>query len=176
MKNYKTIFFFALLALVGCSGNAVRQPSAADNSPTGVLRKYVEASQKNDVETLKQTLSSGTMRMFEESARKQNMTLEESLARNSGSPAARQMPEMRNENIEGDTATVEVKNGATPDYDKIPLVKENGQWKIAFDKFFNDLERKRKQELGIPETGMTPATSGVKTNSIVDSPAANRKS
>lgn len=42
------------------------------------------------------------------------------------------VPEMRNEKIDGDTATIEVK--AEGKWDETPLVKEDGIWKIAFDK------------------------------------------
>ena len=131
------------LAFVGC--NSARE----EESPTGVLKKYVEASQKKDVEAIKQTLSSPTLKMIDNIAKKQNTSLEEVLKQDDGR-TLQEMPETRNEKIEGDTASVEVKNGATPDWDKIPFVKEDEKWKIALDKYVDDLDRKRKQELGIP--------------------------
>jgi hypothetical protein len=49
------------------------------------------------------------------------------------------MPETRNEKINGDMATLEVKNEKTDKWDPLPFVKENGEWKIALDKFLEDM-------------------------------------
>lgn len=132
MKIYKTIFV-AILALSfwGCN---MFQPT---DSPTVTLKNYVEASQKKDAEAIKQTLSGGTLKMIDESAKRQNTTLEEVLTKDAGN-AYKQVPETRNEKIEGDAATLEVKNAATADWDKIPFVREEGKWKIALDKFLQD--------------------------------------
>jgi len=137
IKNYKLILF-ALVAfiLIGC--NKITAPR--EETPTDVLRKFVEATQKKDVETLKQTLSSGTLQMIQASAQKENISLDEALKRDDGT--LRDMPETRSEIIEGDTASLEVKNGATADWDKIPFVREEGKWKIALDKFMQELMKK----------------------------------
>ena len=44
------------------------------------------------------------------------------------------MPELRNEKITGDTATVEMKRDKSDKWDTVPFVKEDGEWKIAFDR------------------------------------------
>ncbi len=49
------------------------------------------------------------------------------------------LPETRNEKITGDTATLEVKNDKTGKWDTLPFVKENGEWKIALDKFLENM-------------------------------------
>ena len=49
------------------------------------------------------------------------------------------MPETRNEKIDGETATLEVKNEKTDKWDTLPFVKENSEWKIALDKFVEDM-------------------------------------
>ena len=147
MKIHK-LFYIALLAIIlaGCGGGgAVKR----EEMPTDVLKKFVEASQKKDVETMKQTLSAGTLRMIEESARKQNITLEESLKRDDGR-TLKEIPATRNERIAGETATVETKNAVTNDWDSIPFVKEEGKWKIALDKFMEDLMRKLDEETKMP--------------------------
>lgn len=139
IKNYKLIWI-ALVALVLIGCNKITAPR--EETPTDVLRKIVEATEKKDVETLKQTLSSGSLKVIEDSARKVNLTLDEALQKDGGT-SLREMPETRSEIIEGETATVEVKNGATADWDKIPFVKENGKWKLALDKIYQDLMRKQ---------------------------------
>lgn len=167
MKIYKTVFF-TLLALAFAACNPVQKM----DSPTKTLKKFVEASQKKDVATMKETLSSGTLQMIQESANKQNTTVDELLKKDDAN-ALREMPEMQNEVIEGDTAIVEVKNKATGDWDKIPFVREEGKWKIALDKFMQDVMRKMTEDMRMPNTKRMP-TDSVNTNSS-DSPAANNK-
>jgi hypothetical protein len=164
MRVYKTIFLVLLaIVFVGCS----QSPAPKEETPTGVLKKYLEAAQKKDVEVMKQTLSAGTLKMIDESAKKQGTTVEELLKKDDGT-IPKEMPETRNEQIQGDTATVEVRNGATADWDKIPFVKEDGKWKLALDKFMQDLMRKVTEGMKTPEIPRTndsktpPATSSKK--------------
>ena len=165
MNIYKTIFVTLLaIAFVGCNS------LPKTDSPTDVLKKFVEASKKKDVETIKQTLSSGTLKMIDESAKKQNTTLDEALKKDDGN-TLKEMPETRNEQIEGDTATVEVKNPATSDWDKIPFVKEDGKWKIALDKFMQDLMKKLTEQMKMPDSNV-PKTSD---SSNKDSSVSNKK-
>lgn len=161
MRVYKTIFLVLLaIVFVGCS------QAPKEEMPTDVLKKYLEAAQKKDVEAMKQTLSAGTLKMIDESAKKQGTTLEELLKKDDGA-IPKEMPETRNEKIEGETATVEVKNGATADWDKIPFVKEDGKWKLALDKFMQDLMRKLTEGMKTPEIP--------KTNDSKSAPTPNSK-
>jgi hypothetical protein len=102
------------------------------------------------------------------------MTLDESLKKDDGR-GLKEMPETRNEKIEGDTATLEVKNAATNDWDKTPFVKEDGKWKLALDKLIDDLEQKRKDELGISDSKPKPMSNSSNTGSAAKTPAANKK-
>jgi hypothetical protein len=55
-------------------------------------------------------------------------------------------PVTRNEKIEGDTATVEIKNETTGEFDmKIPLVREDGMWKLARDKYVEEVLKKANE-------------------------------
>ena len=111
-----------------------------EETPTEILKKFVRATQRKDIVMLKQILSSTTLQMIKQSAEKENISLDDALRRDNGS--LRDLPETRNEIIKGDTATVEVKNSVTADWDKIPFVKEKGKWKIALDKFMQELMKK----------------------------------
>jgi hypothetical protein len=44
------------------------------------------------------------------------------------------MPETRNEKIDGDTATLEVKDDKKDKWETIHFAKEDGEWKLALDK------------------------------------------
>ena len=108
------------------------------SSPTATLKAYFEALQKKDAEGLKKTLSKGTLEMFEQFAKAQSppKSLDEALQTGLASTTnteANKMPETRNEKIEGETATLEVKNDKTGTWETVPFVKEDGTWKLAFD-------------------------------------------
>lgn len=172
MKINKIIFVaFLALAISACSSIKEMGIGEQPETPTAVLKKFIEASQKKDVEAIKQTLSSGTMKMIQDSAQKQNTTVEELLKKDDPN-SLKGMPETRNEVIEGDTATVEVKNKVTDDWDKTPFVKENGKWKLALDKFMQDL-MKMNDDMKSSNTKTMPMET-VNSNTA-DSPKADKK-
>ncbi len=57
-------------------------------------------------------------------------------------PADLQLPEMRNELIKGNKATVEVKDEQKKLWFPVSFVKEDEQWKIAYDKAMRDPSHK----------------------------------
>jgi len=158
MRIHKTIFVaFLALGFAACS-NVQQTPS-----PSETLKKFIEASKKNDVETLKQVLSKGTLKMIEQSAKLQNITLDEALKKDNGKTLDK-TPEIRNEKIENETAIVEVKNAETSDWDKIPFVKEDGQWKLALDKFQEQIMRKALEETKTSDMNMPKIDDNVDEN------------
>ena len=132
----RNVFFLALLTLlfVSCAVSAADSPSAA-------IKIYIDAARVNNVAALRGVMSSGTLAMLDKDAQSQSVTTDELLWRISKAAAANKgaQTETRNEIINGDAATVEIKNQATNAWDKIPLVRENGSWKIALDKYMEDL-------------------------------------
>ncbi|MDT5059732.1 MAG: hypothetical protein QOH63_191 [Acidobacteriota bacterium] len=109
--------------------------TTAGMSPTEVFKAYYDAAVKRDFASAKKYLSQGTIALMEEGAKKQGKTFEEAMKE---SPAPEgNMPSLSNEQISGDTATVDI----TADGKKaaMPFVKEGGEWKIALDKFAADL-------------------------------------
>ena len=110
--------------------------ATAAGGPTATLRAYYEAAARRDFEAAKRYLSTGTMEMMEEGAKKMGKTLDEALKE---SPEQKVIPQFSNEKINGDTATVDLNaQGMTI---TMPLVKENGEWKLAMDKMMEDLQR-----------------------------------
>jgi hypothetical protein len=139
MKLSKSIALAAALALCITSLACGRFGS----SPTATLKAYFEALQKKDAAGLKKTLSKGTLEMFEQFAKAQNppKTLDEALQTGLASATtgdSNKMPETRNEKIDGEKATLEVKNDKSGAWETVPFVKEDGDWKIAFDQMFRD--------------------------------------
>src|SRR5688500_15791255 len=119
MKIHHVLMLLAaFLLFAGCSPN---QPAAG--SPGDVLKQYVAASQRRDTAAMKNLLSKSSLRYIEEKARPLNLTLDDVLKKET-EVKLQSAPETRNEKIEGDTATVEVKNPATGAFDvKYPFVR-----------------------------------------------------
>jgi hypothetical protein len=150
MKNY-TIIFTAIAALfiAACAkteqanqtpnaANAVNQtnqtvtetkPAQPAVSPTETLKALNAAGKKKDTAAVKGYFSQASLALFEEEARAQNKTVDEFLSERE----YEELPEIQNEKIEGDRATIEIKDPKTGAVERIPLIKENNQWKIAFD-------------------------------------------
>ena len=139
MKIYQILtIVFGALFVFGCGA---LQPIA---SPTETLKTFIEASKKKDIETVKKTISKASLEMAEKAAREHNTTVD-ALLTNGDVQIAEQIPEIRNENIEGETASVEIKNSGNG-YETLPFVKEDGNWKIAFDRYQVLLEKKLAHE------------------------------
>src|SRR5258708_23506144 len=109
------------------------------STPTATFKAFYEASKKKDVAGMKKTLSKGTLDMFDKLAKEQNKTTDDMLKDVDKDDKSEKIPETRNEKINGDTATLEVKNEKTNKWDPLPFVKENGEWKIALHKFLEDI-------------------------------------
>lgn len=110
----------------------------ATGSPTAALRAYYQAAMNKDVNAAKRYLSSGTMVLLEEGAKKMGKSLDEAFKESAAQTNTTVMPEFSNEKISGDTATVDLKaEGMTV---TMPMVKEGGEWKLAMDKLIADMK------------------------------------
>ena len=118
----------ALCAFMVVATTACKKSS----TPTETFRAFYEASKKGDAEGIKKTLSKSSLKLMEDEAKAQNKNINELLVSSEPTPA--QMPETRNETIEGSTATLQVKNDKAGRWVTTQFVKENGEWKIAVDK------------------------------------------
>lgn len=156
----------AALAATGCS----KLGFGTASSPTATFKAFFEAAKKKDAEGMKKTMSKGSATMLESFAKMQNKTLDEALKEGMNDPAtsSANLPETRNEKIEGDNATLEIKDDKSGKWLTMPFVKEEGQWKLAFDKFIQDAfkqmgEQMKKQAPTMPN--MNPTTPGANANS-----------
>ena len=89
---------------------------------------------------MKALLSEGSIKMHENEAKAQNVSLDEIILRETLFTSDQKTLKIRNEKIDGDNATIEVETA--PDlFDRVPFVKENGIWKIAKDKFADEIQK-----------------------------------
>ena len=115
--------FMAALVATGCS---VSKPPA---TPAETFQTYVKAFKKKDITTMKLLLSSDTMKMHEQEAKAEGVTVDDIVKRESLLGDGQTTVEYRNQKIDGDKATVEVNNGKGG-WQTFTLVKEDGQWKL----------------------------------------------
>lgn len=117
------------------------------NTPTEAFQTYIKATVNKDIEGLKRSLSKSSLAFIEKAAKEQGKTVDEILTGGAVQNESKKIPEVRNEKITGDTATVEYKDETMPEYMEMPLVKEDGTWKIALDKFMEEVMKKLSEEL-----------------------------
>ena len=98
-------------------------------SPVETMKTYTKAVKAKDTTTMKLLLSSETIKMLEQEAKSQSVVLDEIVNRETLFPESQKVFEFRNEKIEGDKATIEVKN-SFGQWETWPFVFEDRQWKI----------------------------------------------
>jgi hypothetical protein len=157
MKIYRLTFYaLAVFIFAACQSAAVNNQPL---SPTATMKALNDASKKKDVAAIKNLVSKGTLDLLAQTAEQQKTTIDELLSRDEGAPF-QELPETRNEQINGDTATVEIKNNATNDWETMPFVRENGVWKIALDRFMEDLMKRMTEEMKeVPAAESSPKAS-----------------
>jgi hypothetical protein len=143
--------------------------NSEETSPLAAFKTLYEAVQKKDVENIRKGLSNATLVMAADLAAKQNKSTDETIKEfltdpDNNSPT---VPEARNEKINGDEATIEVKAPSTGKWTELPFVKEDGRWKLAYDKLDKSaVASTETQGGGKPpaptEGGGKPAASGTK--------------
>ena len=100
-----------------------------NSTPTETFKVFYEAAKKKDAAGIKKTLSKGLLSKLEEEAKKSNKPFDEYLI-NVNLPDT--LPETRNEKIDGDKATLEIK-GRGDYWRPESFVKEDGEWKLDSD-------------------------------------------
>jgi hypothetical protein len=121
-------------------------PAKAALTPGDVIKALNEAAAKKDPAMIKSHLSQGTLDMLNETAENQQQTPDEILTAEGGAPFSI-LPEILEEKVEGDKATVDVRMPGTTDPEHIPFVKENGEWKAALDVYTEELMKRATEQM-----------------------------
>ncbi len=98
-------------------------------SPLETFKTYTKAIKQKDTATMKALLSAATIKMHEEEAKAQGVPLDEIIKRETLFSETQTTVEYRNEKIEGEKATLEVKT-AYGSWETVPFLLEGGDWKI----------------------------------------------
>jgi hypothetical protein len=118
------------------SSTPIATTSAGAATPTEAFVAYYEAIKRQDLGAVKGLFSKGTLSMMEERAKQEKTTVDEVMKKGlegAVKEVPAEVPETRNEKIEGDRATLEINDEKKDKWETLHFARENGQWKIAFD-------------------------------------------
>lgn len=138
-RLYPKILITLIIFLIAACGGEPK-PS----TPLETLKAYTQAIKKKDTTTMKLLLSQETIKMHEQEAKSQNLTLDDVVTRETLFLPEQKVVEFRNEKIEGDKATIEMKN-QYGSYDTVYFVKEEDGWKIDKQGFANQMMEQNEQ-------------------------------
>lgn len=138
---YRKIFIWLFLfACVSCASSAP-QPK----TPLETLQTYAAAYKKKDYTTMKKLLSDATIKMHQQAAKDQNVTLDDIVQRETLFLPDQKTAEFRNQKIDGDKATLEMKD-ASGIWNMVNFVKEEGIWKLDKQSFANQMIEQNEQD------------------------------
>ena len=95
-----------------------------------VMTAYYEALKKKDDAALRKVVSENTLKAWEADMKEEKKTSLTAFLTDL-EPAPEKPFEVRNENIEGDSAIAEIKGGVYAVWTRFKFVRENGEWKIT---------------------------------------------
>ena len=140
MRFYKK-FLVVLSAgfIFACAGKFV------SSTPLETLKAYTLAIKKKDSTQMKLLLSDASIKMAEQEAKAQNVTLDEIMKRETLFSENQRTVEHRNEKVDGDRATIEMKDSFDT-WIIVPFVREEGVWKIDKQGFANQMMQQIEDE------------------------------
>lgn len=140
MRFILYIFISAILLFsVSCGG------AAKPKTPFETFVAYTKAIKEKDTTTMKLLLSAETIKMHEQEAKSQNVTLDDIVKRETLFTENQKSVKYRNEKIEGEKATLEVENSFGT-WETVPFVIEEGAWKIDKKGYANQMIRDIEQK------------------------------
>ena len=149
----RLLIFAMVVSAIACSGE--QKPA----TPVGTFMTYTKAFKKKDITTMKLLLSNATIKMHEQEAKAQGVTLDDIVKRETMFSEKQTSVEYKNEKIDGDKATLEVKT-ASGTWETLPFVREEGVWKIDkqgfADKQIKDIEDEQNRKFDELMNGNKP--------------------
>lgn len=135
------VVFLAAGVLPACG----ERPSA---TPVETFKTYIKAIKQKDTKAMKVLLSNATLKMHEQQAKAQGVTVDEIIKRESLIGESQKAVDYKDEKIEGDKATLQFKN-SFGSWETMPFIREDGVWKIDkqgyADQLLKDIEDSDKK-------------------------------
>jgi hypothetical protein len=118
-------------------------------TPVETFKTYIKASKQKDTKAMKLLLSASTIKMHEQQAKAQGVSVDEIIKRETLIGETQTGVDYKDEKIEGDKATLEFKNSSSK-WETMPFVREDGVWKIDkqgyADRMLQEIEREQDQK------------------------------
>jgi hypothetical protein len=127
------------------------------DSPKAAIEAFVAGVKAKDEKAMKSNLSASTIKVFEAMAKSENKSLYEIIVAED-EEEMKSDPEMRNEKIDGENATLELKETKSDKWDTVNFVKENGGWKISLfkekdvERMLDEIEKSKSADDADPKT------------------------
>jgi hypothetical protein len=133
------IFSFSLLGLAAflfaCGGGA--SAGLNDDSPTGAYKRLYAAVKSKDTEAIKAVMTKKSLDFAKMASAQQNKPVEQVLENGfTASTFSPNLPQIRDERINGDMGAVEVYNNKDHVWEDLPFIREDGAWKLAIGELF----------------------------------------
>jgi hypothetical protein len=153
MRIWSRILIVSLISF------AVSCAASEPVSPLQTFKTYTKAIKAKDITTMKLLLSSATIKMHEKEAKAQGVTVDDIVKRETLFSENQKSVEFKNEKIDGEKATLQVKN-SYGSWETVPFVREDGVWKIDkqgyADQMLKDIEDSDKKLDDIINGAKTP--------------------
>ena len=150
------LIFFLSIAVFVLSCSSEPKP----DSPVDSFKAYVTAVKQKDTTRMKLLLSSESIKMHEQEAKSQNVTLDEIVRRETLFTEGQKTVEFRDQKIEGEKATLEVKNSFGT-WETVPFIREDDEWKIDkkgyAERLMQDIEQNNQQMDDFINQGKQPS-------------------
>lgn len=143
------------------TSNTPASSSSTASSPIAAYKAFQEANKKKDYAAVKSRFSKASLEMLSEEAKQKNKTLDEFIKDQVDKGTSDE--EVLNEKIDGDSATVDLKDKNSSI--TLPMVKEDGEWKIAYDRFLKQMQEAFDQ---MSKQGAKPSTTNQNSGSDND--------
>jgi len=136
---------FLVLILIAAAFPACTSAPKKTLTPLETLKAYGSAYKKKDITAMKLLLSQESIKMHEQEAKAQNVTVDDIVKRETLFSENQTSAEFRNEKTEDEKATVEMKD-STGIWNTVQFVKEDGVWKIDRKGFANNIQQQVEQK------------------------------
>jgi len=142
MRIWSRILIFSLVAAIAAC--TPQRPA----TPKETFMTYIKALKAKDYTTMKLLLSNATIKMHDQEAKAQGVTVDDIVKRETLLSEKQTAVEYRDEKIDGDKASIQVKN-SYGSWEAVPFVREDGVWKIDkqgyADQMLKDIEDSEKK-------------------------------
>lgn len=142
MRIWSTILVLTVtVAIAACTP---QRPA----TPKETFMTYIKALKAKDYTAMKLLLSDATIKMHEKEAKAQGVSVDDIVKRETLLSENQTAVEYKNEKIDGDKASLQVKN-SYGSWETVPFVREDGVWKIDkqgyADQMLRDIEEQEKK-------------------------------